>query len=282
MRLASRSGILISTAALLICAGCESGGPILGGRSGAAEQDISAIRCITLRGPGRFETAEEYAEALKRVEGLKPELVQVLSDDDGTHIYYGRYRRLPTAAGEPARYRPAHAKDLERIRALRLSSGNVWPFILATMEVLPTYRGSHPEWDLENARGHWSLHVAVFYNTELMQSRRTAAEEYCGVLRAQGEDAFYHHGATRSSVYIGVYPEGAVQTFRKQNPLAGTVETTRRIVAPQMLAAQERFPHSLHNGHKFYEVIRDPESGEVVKRLPAPTFPVLLPGVQER
>ena len=280
MRLARRCGMCLATTALLICAGCESGGPTFGGR--AAEEDIWAIRCITLRGPGRFATAEEYAEALKRVKGLKPELVQVLSDDDGTHIYYGQYRRRPTAAGESAQYSPDQTKDLERIRDLRLSSENIWPFILATMDVLPTYRGSHPEWNLENARGYWSLHVAVFYNTESMQARRTAAEEYCALLRSQGEDAYYHHGATRSSVYVGVYPENAVQTFRKQNPLAGTVETTRRIVDPQMLAAQERFPHSLHNGYEFYEVIRNPETGEVAKRLPAPSFPVLLPGVQER
>jgi hypothetical protein len=110
-----------------------------------------------------------------------------------------------------------------------------------------------------------------------MRSRRSAAEEYCRVLREQGEEAYFHHGAVNSSVYVGTYPPSAVAEFKTENALRGTVSTTRRIVDPNMLAAQERFPESLHNGHRFFEIIRDRDTGEVSQRLPAPSFPVVVP-----
>lgn len=262
-----------------LAGGCEAaGGPGAAPAAGPpAEEDVWAIRCITLQGRDQQARAQVYAEALRRVSGLKPALVQVLTDEDGTTVYYGRYRRkYGTEAGEAA-YRPDPRPDLDTIRTLRFRDEDVWPFILASMDVLPTFRSAHPEWDLEDAEGTWALHVAVFYNTEGLRSRRSAAEEYCRLLRAEGESAWFHHGAVNSSVYIGPFPEGAVAEFRRENPLAGTVRASRRIVDPDMLAAQKRFPHSLQNGHKVYDVVRDPATGKVVQRIPTPSFPVMIP-----
>jgi hypothetical protein len=266
---------------LLLVSGCEMPG---GARPFGAspDEDVWAIRCITLRGPDRFQRAEGYATALKNVAGLKPALVQVASDEDETSVFYGRYRRIDAGLTESARYEPDPRRDLDTIRSLRFEARDVWPFMLATMDALPTYRSTHPEWDLNNVDGYWSLHVAVFYNTDTMHSRRFAAEEYCRILREQGEDAYFHHGPARSSVYIGAFPFEAVSEVQHEDALAGRMVKTVTIVDPKMKAAQERFPVSLENGHKMVNLTRDHASGEVTKRDTTPSFPVIMPKAQHR
>lgn len=268
--------IILLVAATLI-AGCESAGPAGGPTlSGPRDEEVWAIRCITLHTPDRFRQADAYAAALKKVPGLRADQVQVISDDDGTAVFYGRYRREYGPGGPLDTFKPDARRDLETIRGLRFLGAEVWPFILATMDVLPTYRPARPEWNLAEAEGTWALHVAVFYNTDEFRTRRSAAEEYCALLRERGESAYYHHGAVNSSVYIGPFPFHAVTEVRQDDPLTGRVTTTYRIVDPEMVEAQRRFPISLHNGHTLYEVLRD-ASGGVRSRLPAPSFPVVIP-----
>lgn len=265
-----------------VVSGCQDPGGMspFGPRGG---EDVWAIRCVTLRGPQRFEQAEALASALQRVDGIQARLVHVRSDEDGTSIYYGRYHREPGQPGETAQYRPDHLADLERIRNLMLTVQGqpTWPFYLASMDLLPTYEPTNPEWNLANAEGYWAWHVAVFYNTDTFRSRRSAAEEYCKMLRDQGEPAYYHHGPVRSSVYVGTYPEGALVSVRQENPLSGQVTVTRRIVDPRLLDVQERFPYSLHNGHRFSEVVRRSGQDEP-QRLPAESFPVITPRAQRQ
>ena len=230
-----------------------------------------------MHGPGRFERANAYAEALKKVTGLKPDLVQVFTDADGTAAFYGRYRCNYGADGQATQFKPNHLQDLEMIRTLRFQGADVWPFMLASMDVLPTYRSPHPEWDLEQADGYWTLHVAVFYNTDTLHSRRSAAEQYCQLLRQQGEQACYHHIVSRSSVYIGAFPKSAAREYTRENPLTGVVET-RMDVGPAIDALAKRFPLSLHNGHKLNEVLHG--RGGKTKRIPAPSFLVVMPKAQ--
>jgi len=272
----------ILMAALLVCAGCETTGNGISFIGKSSDEELWAIRCITLHGSDRFRLSKMYAEALKKVPGLKPDLVQVISDEDGTGLFYGRYRRIYGAERSGKMYKPNHLRDLETVRTLRFQGAEVWPFILASMDVLPTYRSHHPEWNLANVDGYWSLHVAVFYNTDAMRSRQSAAEEYCGLLRKDGVDAYFHHGPVNSSVYVGTYPREAVTEVRREAPLRGEVVTTNTIVDPRFLEAQKRFPISLHNGHKMYEVIRNRRTGEVKNRIPAPSFPVIIPKAQRQ
>jgi len=264
----------------LALAGCESmGGKAPGARS--ADEEVWAIRCITLTTPDRMERAKAYAAALKKAAGLKPELVQVLTDEDGTAVFYGRYRRAYGPTGQSERFTPDNLKDMEVIRAQRLAGAEVWPFLLASMDVLPTYRSTHPEWNMADAEGYWSLHVAVFYNTETLHSRRSAAEEYCALLRQAGEEAYYHHGPVNSSVYVGAYPQGAVTDVRREDPLTGRVHSVSRIVDPRLLEAQKRFPNSLENGHVMNQIIRGAD-GTVKERIPPPSFVVIMPKAQRQ
>ncbi len=269
-------------AALLI--GCEAGGGAMRLGSPSEPEDIYAIRCLTLAGPDRMQTATRAQELLRGVSGLKPNLVQVIHDDDASTVYYGRYTRVYDARAGRESFRPDPMKDLELIRQLSLPAADArsgqaydWPFLHATIEVLPTPRAANPDWDLGNKRGWWSWHVAVFYNVGEMRQRKTVAEQYCKLLREQGEEAYYYHGPVRSSVCIGLFPREAIQRYESRDPFTGRVTSTNRIVDPRMLELQKRFPNNLENGHRMREVQRDPGTGNVTEKEAAPSFPVLTP-----
>lgn len=272
------------TLLVLLVAGCDvpGGGVTLRPKAGS-DEDVWAIRCLSLRGPNRFRLAQNYADALKKVAGLRPDLVQVFHEADESTLYYGRYRRVYDARKQTESFRPDHLRDLNLIRQLSMNvqdpvvgSRVVWPFGLATMDALPTGRGEHPEWELSKAPGYYSLQVAVFYNTGEMRRRKYAAEEYCKLLREQGEEAYYHHGSVNSSVCIGAFPEEAIQTFQETDPLTGIIRVRSKIVDERMLALQRKHPHNLHNGSTFYEVTRDPRTGQKY-RDPHTSFAVEIP-----
>jgi hypothetical protein len=288
IRHAIRSGWLAGLVLLsLPTSGCQLPRSEMTLRSANDEEDVWAIRCLTLHGANRLRMAQNYAEALKRVAGIRPDRVQVFHEAGDSVVYYGRYRRVYNEKTNTESFRPDHLQDLNLIRQLSLNvqdpavgARTVWPFQLATMETLPLGRGSHPEWLLSDAPGYYSLQVAVFYNTGEMRRRKYAAEEYCKLLREQGEQAYYDHGPVNSSVCIGVFPEEAIQTFQEQDPLTGIIRVTSKMVDQRLIALQRRFPFNLHNGSKFYEIIRDPRTGEKI-RDPHTSFAVEIPRDEE-
>jgi hypothetical protein len=83
-----------------------------------------------------------------------------------------------------------------------------------------------------------------------------------------------------SSVCIGAFPEEAIQTFQRQDELTGIIQATAKIVDERMLELQRRFPHNLHNGSVFYEIVRDPQTGRKY-RDPHTSFAVEIPGAEQ-
>jgi hypothetical protein len=255
----------------------------MGMQPSAEDEDVWAIQCRTIHGPNRVQLARSYAEALRKVDGIKPDLVQVFHEADESTVYYGRYRRRYDARSGEESFRPNHLRDLDLIRRLSLStpdatmgSRTVWPFRNATMDTLPTGRGRHPEWYLTRAPGYYSLQVAVFYNTEGMRRRKYAAEEYCRILREQGEEAYYHHGVVNSIVCVGAFPETAIQTYENVDSYTGIIHVKSKIVDEKLLALQRKYPFNLHNGYKFFETIHDPRTGKKI-RDPHTSFAVKVP-----
>jgi len=250
----------------------------------APDEDVWTIRCVTLRGPNRFQMADSYAAALKKVNGIKPERVQVFHETAESVVYYGKYQRVYDAKNDRETFRPDNLGALNLLRQLSmnvsdpvLGSRTVWPFQLATMDALPGGRSPHPEWELKNAPGYYSLQVAVFYNTGDMRRRRYAAQEYCRILREEkGEEAYYDNGEVNSSVCIGAFPESAIQTTQKTDPLTGILHVTCRIVDERMLALQRKYPYNLHNGRILYEILHDPATGRKI-RDPHTSFAVEIP-----
>jgi hypothetical protein len=269
-------------ATLLPLSACTAGNGGIGSRPPGADESAWGIRCAALRGQERRRLAENRAAALKQVRGLKPELVLVFDSGDESVVYYGRYRRgYDTAKNEPL-FKPDARADLDLIRSLSITADgkDSWPFRYATMEELPAARSPHPEWDLASADAYWSLHVAVFYNDETISNRRYLAEEYCRELRGQGVEAYYHHGATNSSVCVGLFPAKAVQDVSETDPLTGVKRVVNRIVDERLLALQRQFTHSLQNGRRINDVVRDPKTGEIKERVPMASFLVKVPRAQ--
>lgn len=251
----------------------------------AADKDdeYSAIRCASFTGAQRFDHAKKCQESLKKVSDLKDRLIQVFDEDGVSTVYYGRYKYKFDAKTGKESYDPDFNKDLNVIRGLsvrmrdnRGAESDVWPFRLATIAALPGPASKFPQWELTKCKGKFSLQVGVFYNTGEFLQRRKAAEEYCKLLREQGEEAWYHHGATNSSVCIGSFPKEAIQAFRKENPLTGVLEFYNKIVDEKMLALQRKYPHNLHNGHLFKQLVTDPKTGQK-KEDPHLSFPVEVP-----
>ncbi|QOJ15286.1 MAG: hypothetical protein HRU75_11870 [Planctomycetia bacterium] len=278
--------VMLGLLAALACAGCADGGG--GGGSGGVSRDAGggrpqetwAIRCRVERGPDRMQFAKSYAEAIKRAEGLRPELVHVMHDTDASLVFYGRYSVRYDANGLRS-FRPDHTTDLERILRLSFANSDVRPFARAMLAPLPAAGSGNADWNLENARGYWSLQVGAFYNTRDMTERWQAAEEYCRLLREEGVPAYFHHGETVSSVCVGVFPYTAIAESASENPLTGRRGVSAKIVDPKMLDYQRRFPHNLENGHVVYSITRDAR-GNVTQRIPNASFPVMLPKADRR
>lgn len=286
-------GRVASLLLVLGLGGCQTPS---GGSSGwglfdraAPDEDTWSIRCISIAGPQRFPIAAGYEQALRKVPGLDPRLVQVHHEDNESRVYYGQYRKLADPRQHGERYAPDPLPALNLIRSLSMEVDDpatgkrvVWPFSLATIEPLPSAQGGNPEWDLARVRdGYWSLQVAVFYNTEHLRRRKQAAMEYCKLLREQGHEAYYHHGPANSSVCVGVFPKAAIANLPEEDPLTGAVRFVDRIVDPRMLELQKKFPYNLENGHITRQIIRDPRTGEIKERVPTPSFPVRIPAVED-
>lgn len=249
----------------------------------APPEDIWAIRCLSTNGPNRHAVVSKYADALRKVKGLKPELVQVIEDRHESQVFYGRYKREYDARKQTASFKPDNLKDLELVRSLSMTVNDpqagprdVWPFQLATMAALPTERGEVNAWNLSRAKGYYSLQVGVFYDTEGMRQRRYAAEEYCRLLRSQGEEAYFYHGPAMSIVCLGAFPKEAIADVREEDPLTGKIKFSARIVDSKLLALQEKYPDNLQNGARMYDITHDPRTGEKI-RTPQPSFPVQIP-----
>lgn len=63
-----------------------------------------------------------------------------------------------------------------------------------------------PEWNLVNAKGYWSVEIAVYSGVE----RKQLAVESVRDARGSNIPAYYYHGPSYSSVCIGVWPRTAV------------------------------------------------------------------------
>jgi hypothetical protein len=280
----NKSIFVLCAIAILLC-GCDSsggsssgGGGLFGSPQGA--EDRYAIRCAALGGSDHVRQANWLADALRKTKALRANLVLVDHQTAESVVYYGNYRKVYDPRIQTDRFEPDVNPDLEIIRNLAVPGSNYAPFLLATIDLLPLEKPSNPSWDLARKDGYYSLHVAAFFNEGEMRSRRFAAEEYCRILREQGEEAYYHHGPSVSSVTIGIFPNDAIAEIRKEEQLTGVIKYESRIVDARMLTLQRKHPVSYQNGTIRYEVLRD-RTGKVVGRDPTPSFPVVLPKMEK-
>lgn len=241
---------LAALAGWFITAGCEGTGGSAGTNLFAPAGDTEkwTIRCCRIEEPDHVQKAESLAAMLRQVKQLNPKAVRVATDETGSSVYYGEYRRVASAkSSDQLVFPPEQQKDIAFIRSL--SDGISTPFRAAQPEPVNTGEPSaHPEWEATNAPATHSLLVAVFYNTESFNQRKEIAEQYVGMLRAEGFPAYYYHEPVKSFVFVGDFSASDIIVTPEGNKPGPRVE--------QLIARREdEFRHFTENGHvrTFYE-----------------------------
>ena len=179
-------------------------------------------------GPDAQTRASQFADALATQWGLSEAFAE--SRESGSTVLYGHYEEMSSAQAQ---------NDLASIRSMGDGANKLFPaaFLLHRQG---SGEGRYPEIALRSAREEFgnstlfTLQIGVYDSSDRTESMR-AAEDAALALRQQGEQAFYHHGPSRSMVTIGVF------SLRDFDPQTG--RTSKRLDA-----LREKYPHNLFNG----------------------------------
>jgi hypothetical protein len=214
----ARSWPVINSSSLTLCAlagilaaglgtGCDAtkpgGAPAtpLFSQAPAAGAEKWTIRCLHSASPAGAEELNRLAEMLKRVNGLQPGKVRVVTDSTGASLNYGEYVKSASPQTGLLVFPPEYQRDLDLIRRLAVA-GNT-PFKYAAPELLEKKAAAVGEWDISKSPAAYTLLIAVFYNDADVSQREQAAEGYVKLLREAGYPAYYRHEQLRSYVFVG-------------------------------------------------------------------------------
>jgi hypothetical protein len=164
----------------------------------------STLLCNTFNGPAHVVEATRAKEYLKQRSGS--DQWYVIHSADESDLFYGFYSTDDDRAQNA---------DSQRARADRLKLSNMvdddgrkmFAQVLFVPINLPDPQ-TPPEWEVSNNPGFWTLQIAVFRDSP---QRKQAAVDTVRQARAQGIEAYYHHGDTMSFVYVGSWPREAVK-----------------------------------------------------------------------
>jgi hypothetical protein len=266
------------------------------------------ISCFPVQGPAHVEDSKRMKQAL--VQKTKRTDWYIVHGKDQSNLYFGFYRSVDPNDRKHAAEAARAQADLRVVQEVRDAVGNT-PFARGAFVSLdapdPT---AVAEWNLFNVdralaprderRAFWSLQIMAFRGEKL---RKEAAVQACRDLRAQGIEAYYHHGDAVSSVTVGKWPVSAVKAQNRTDeakdvaaadpgtnlvvtnvPLPDTLEARpldgRRSVSvapklevqdPTLLAAMQKFPSHAVN----YEIgVTRGQNGKVIED---PSFLVEIP-----
>lgn len=240
------------------------------------------IECGVYDGDDRRKVAEDFASGLKKVKGLRPEAVSVQHFPRRSVVFYGEYL-LDYDKNDKIVFSPEIRKDVEFVRSL--TSGDARPFLLARPTPKPIEIKAPPEWNLENAKGVYTLQIGVTYNTATFREREQAAVDWVADLRKRGYEAYYYHQPDRplTIVTVGTFDESAVRPTDISRRI-GKEDPNTVVASPNMgvyskavreLQSKEEFAFNLENGHKV--IVRSADG----KKAPLPSFLVKIPAKAE-
>ena len=257
----------------------DGGGPKVG------DKETWTIECNAYTGENSSEMADRMAGLLERVADFDARKVSVRHEKDRSCVYYGEYAlgyvQAQTDSEEHSKgdvyieLNDAIKHDLRLVR--QLSIGEQFPFFSARAIPKPTDDVGPPEWDLCNAKGAYTLHVGVTYNTPTMHTYKQAAVEWVKALRADGYEAYYYHSPDepRSSICVGSFGDDAL--IQWQETVDDQKMTRSRYSdAVEALRAKGDFAFNLENGAKVFRTARNPKTGETA-RMPNKSFLVRIP-----
>ncbi len=203
--------LLVTVLAAIVFFRCDSPGNTGGGlfRTTEGKPDRWTICCLRLNILDHKTICNRYADLLRQVKELDARKVRVVTDESSSAVYYGEYTKISDPQSDRLIFPTQYQRDIELIR--RLSDGNSTPFFGAQPELLEKGDSSqHPEWSVFNAKGEYTLHIAVFYNTGSFNQRKEAAEQYVAALRDAGFSAYFYHGIVKSHVFVGDFLESDI------------------------------------------------------------------------
>jgi hypothetical protein len=251
------------------------------------------IFCTKVDGPGHVQRAKQLKDELLKGTNMKD--WYVTHSEQQSTLYYGYYKSFndpkETARIQADRAKLATMQDAVGNRPF----GEALPVSIASPD--PT---APPEFNLENAKGFWSLAIAAYQGPE----RKEKAVESVKEARKMGVEAYYHHGPNVSEVCVGAWPEEAIrkqefdggqgidqadrdrpllvlgpgaeipQPIKRQyanglidkdtgKPLQ-LLEQKVEVVDPTMRAAMEKYPTHSVNGYDDTVQARDPKTGKMV------------------
>jgi len=223
------------------------------------------IECVFFEGRGRQQTADRLGAALKNVRKLRPDAVRIVHEPERSVVYYGTYKLQQPEGGTAPAFSAALKEDVKFIRGL--SVGNTPPFFHALPIPMPIEDTGPPEWDLRNAKGAYTLHVGVTFNTPTLHNYKQAAVEWVRDLRDRGYEAYYYHDPDkpRSDICVGTFGRDALEEV---SPGHHTYSQ-----AVLRLQSEAEFRWNLENGRKISK--RRPGTRE--NAMPNQSFLVRIP-----
>jgi hypothetical protein len=252
------------------------------------------ILCEVFTGSNhQFEshTAKEFWAQSTNLPGF-----YVVHQQDQSTLYYGYYRSI----ADPHDHKESDRAQADRLRVQQLvDPSGQRPFVgCVFVELVPKDPPAPPEWNLVNAKGHWSLQVGVYEDDP---HRKEAAVDSVKEMRAHGIEAYYYHGQTASSICIGAWPDAAVKQEQPQandpnqpvlvsnqplGPGDAYLRTTGqrlqqvtpevKIIDPNLQDLMKQYPYEAINGDME---IRD-AAGHLIKG-PTPSYLVEIPQNQQ-
>lgn len=244
-----------------------------------------------ISGELHVERANKVRETLKT--STKMPDWYVIHETGQSMLYYGYYPTLED---------PKAQQDRQKIDLMVDELGNR-PFQRALLvEVNTPDPTAPPEWNLTNAKGHYTLLIAQYRNTP---ERKQAAVDTVREARKEGVEAYYFHGSSASLVCVGTWPQEAVlvtgeaETPRGADPskplmvVPSTsdpelnqrfeeiarqrnlqlVRPQSKVVDPTLEAALARFPRRAVNGMEMKRMVNGQEVYENSLVMPIPEKP---------
>lgn len=236
--------------------------------------------------PGGVAADSRWTIVLTKIDNSRPELVQqtiaalsqtfpgvrLTERDGGTFLTYGQYVDPST---------PKARADLKRVHDYTMTLGERTANPYAQAFIAPpsaeSLAGSNAAYDLRNVRARfgdkalYTLQIAIYGrndrtapSSEDLASFRRAAEQAVITLRRDGEQAFYYHGPSRSTVTVGVFYEEDHDST-----------TFPPLETEPLKAARARHPLNLLNGQGISQTVQDERGNKV--RKPQPSFLVGIP-----
>ncbi len=202
----------------------------------ASEEEIReeggyTILLTTLKGPAHDARAKKYKRKTQEDTGWND--LYIVHKSGHSELYWGRYRTIKDA--QP---------NLEKAKKYKTPYGGQI-YAQALVVPVPGEDIGPPEWNLRNARGTYSLLVAIFQDDPERNyvGRKRFAVEYCRRLRENGYEGYYYHSTAKSAVTIGTFGPSAARVTSDES---GTKHNV--ILDPKLKALKDEFPRLAING----------------------------------